>query len=202
MVTQKHKLEHLIAEYEEYFMPGGIQQSYSELKQLVEEIGEKKFMDLCEIGIADGATLWLYSHLFANQGARFTVVDMDIRPITRRVIAAIEEEMGIMFKIIESKTMGLKLEEGIFDFLHIDGDHGYEEVRYDYYTHSQRVITGGIIIIHDTLLMDGPNRLRQDIEFSGTINKTFKGTDTLCDCFAPNRGNPQNRAFGTTVVWK
>lgn len=195
------KLDELIREYEEYFMFGGIQQSKSELEQLVKEVGEKKFVSMCEIGIADGATLWLYSHLFAAENANFVVLDMDIRPITRKVIAAIEEITTVRFSTFERKSLGFELPMEV-DFLHIDGDHGYEEVRYDYFTHSRKVISGGIIIIHDTLLIDGPNRLRQEIEGSITASKTFRGTDTLCDCFGPNRINPQNRAFGTTVIWK
>ena len=199
MVTTK--LKDLIQEYEEYFMPGGIQQSLSELQQLVEEIGDRKFHAMCEIGIADGATLWLYAHLFAADRAEFIILDMDIRPLTRKVIAAIEETLQIGFLIYEQKSLGFALPDEV-DFLHIDGDHGYEEVKYDYCTHSQKVVPGGVIVIHDTLLIDGPIRLRHEIEASGTPSKTFQGTDTLCDCFGPNRSNPLQRPFGTTVIWK
>lgn len=197
----KTHLEELIAEYEEFFMEGGVQQSFSELEQLVQEIGDKKFGSMCEIGIADGATLWLYSHLFAWPGATFTVLDMDIRPITRRVIAAIEETASVRFEIYERKSMGFELPHTI-DFLHIDGDHSYEAGKYDYQTHFKKVNPGGVIIIHDTLLMDGPIKLRQDIEASGVVSKTFRGTDTLCNCFGPNRINPSNLSFGTTIIWK
>lgn len=201
MVTKLKQLEDLIAEYEEYFMRGGIQQSKSDLENLVLEIGDKKFQSMFEIGIADGATLWLYSHLFAQEHANFAILDMDIRPITRKVIAAIEENTTVKFDIYERKSLGFALQYEI-DFLHIDGDHGYDEVKYDYCTHSQKVVSGGVIIIHDTLLIEGPIKLRQEIEDSGTESKTLKGTDTLCDCFGLNRINPQNRAFGTTVIWK
>ena len=199
MVTTK--LKDLIQEYEEYFMPGGIQQSKTDLELLVKEIGDRKFISMCEIGIADGATLWLYANLFGAEKARFIVLDMDIRPITRKVIAAIEEQTSIRFEIFERRSLGFILPREI-DFLHIDGDHGYEEVLYDFDTHSQKVTKGGIIIVHDTLLIAGPSKLRQEIEDSPIESKTFHGTDTLCDCFGPNRVNPQNRAFGTTVVWK
>ena len=195
------KLNDCIAEYEEYFMKGGIQQSLSDLEQLVEEIGDRKFDSLFEIGIADGATLWLYSHLFAAEGANFGVLDMDIRPITRKVIAAIEEEGTVKFDIYERKSMGFILPYQI-DFLHIDGDHGVEEVAYDYNTHSKQVVPGGVIIIHDTDLIHGPVMLKHALEHTGLGMKNFHGTDTLCDCFGPNRINPQNRSFGTTVIWK
>jgi hypothetical protein len=201
LIKTKYYLDDLIKEYEEYFMSGGIQQSYSDLKQLVEEIGDRKFHTMCEIGIADGATLWLYSHLFAANNARFIVLDMDIRSITRKVMMAIEEITNVTFEIHERKSLGFELSSEI-DFLHIDGDHGYEEAKYDYDTHSKKVVPGGLIIIHDTLLIAGPSRLRQEIEASGTVSKTFNGADTLCNCFGPNRVNPQNKAFGTTVIWK
>ena len=194
------KLNELIAEYEEYFMEGGIQQSLQDLESLVEELGDRKFNNMVEIGIADGGTLWLYTQLFGTPGAKVTVVDMDIRAVTARVIAALEEK-GFIFKVIMDQSMNVKL-EGPIDFLHIDGDHSYESLSYDYLTHSPLVIPGGLIIIHDTMLMEGPIRVRKQIEqTSGTI-KTFCGTDTMCDCYGRGRINPDNKAFGLTLVYK
>lgn len=195
------KLHELIKEYEDSFMSGGIQQSLTELEQLVEEIGDKKFGSMCEIGIADGATLWLYAHLFGAYRANFIVLDMDIRSVTKKVMAVIEQRTTVRFEVYERKSMGFVLPDRV-DFLHIDGDHGIKEVQYDYQIHSKKVVSGGVIIIHDTLLIEGPSQLRQELEVSGVPSKTFSGTDTLCDCFGPNRVNPQNRAFGTTVIWK
>lgn len=195
-------LQDLIAEYEEYFLLGGIQQSFSELEQLVKEIGDRKFDSLCEIGIADGGTLWLFSHLFANRGATFTCIDNDIRPLTLKVIEAIEESMQIKFIILHGDNMLMKPCAYNIDFLYIDGNHSFEGVMHDYKTHFPSVLPGGFVAIHDTLLMEGPSKLRNLIEISGPPSKTFKGTDTLCNCFGPNRINPSNLSFGTTVIWK
>jgi hypothetical protein len=195
-------LKELIKEYEERFMSGGIQQSLEELEQLVKEIGDKKFTKMAEIGIADGGTLWLFAHLFSDNYAQFTVVDMDIRPITKKVMKVLEEKLLITFDVYETKQVGFKFKTSL-DFLHIDGDHSYDALKYDYSTHSENVLPGGVIIIHDTMLMDGPIRIRHEIENSAKDRViTLVGHDTLCDCYGRNRINPDNKSFGTTVVWR
>lgn len=194
------KLKELISEYEEYFMEGGIQQSFSDLENLINELGDRKFKNMVEIGIADGGTLWLYTQLFGAPGAEITVVDMDIRVVTARVISALEEK-GFVFTVIMNQSMNVKL-EGPIDFLHIDGDHGYEAVNYDYVTHSSNVVPGGVILIHDTLLIEGPMRLKQELEVIEKRILTFAGTDTMCDCYGRGRINPDNKSFGLTLVYK
>lgn len=194
------QLNSLIDEYESYFMNGGIQQSYSDLRDLVEEIGDRKFSNMAEIGVADGATLWLYSQLFGAPKAHITLVDNDWRAVTARVVMALEG-MEFTFKIHIAQSDTVKI-DGPLDFLHIDGDHRYEYVKYDYDTHGTKVVPGGVIIIHDTTLIEGPLRLKHALEHMGVAMKNFNGTDTMCNCFGPDRQNPQKRAFGTTVIWK
>ena len=57
----------LIQEYDQMFgeKTGGILQSLDELEQLVDEMGDRKFHSMAEIGSYRGGTLWLYSQLFA-----------------------------------------------------------------------------------------------------------------------------------------
>lgn len=197
----KDKLKVLIDEYEKEFMYGGIQQTEEELDGLIDEIGDRKFGTMCEIGIADGGTLWLYAHLFGKPGGKFIVTDMDIREITRRVMNSITERTGITFDVYECKNHKFRLKENV-EFLHIDGDHSYTAVKNDYFLNERMVVPGGLIIVHDTLLMEGPMRFRDDIEKSGVRNKTLRGSKNLCDCFGKNRVNPHNREFGMTIIYK
>jgi len=191
----------LIKEYEERFMPGGILQARSEIKQLVEEVGERKFKVMAEIGTSCGGTLWLYANLFAEKDGCFIINDMEIPPVLKRVMSALEERIGLKFKVFECKSYLFSLKEPV-EFLHIDGDHSYEAVRHDYYSNFSRVTPGGIIVLHDTMLMPGVMKFREELEKSGVETKTFIGYDTLCDCFGKGKINLFHQAFGTTVVYK
>lgn len=195
------RLNELIEEYEKEFMYGGIQQAIDELENLIEEIGDRKFKTMAEIGTADGGTLWLYSNLFGSIGCKFIVTDMDIRPITKRVMAMITERMGVKFEIFECKNHMFRLKEPV-EFLHIDGDHSYNATKSNYHFNEGMVVPGGMIVVHDTMLMEGPIRFRKELESSGVKTKTFSGHKTLCDCFGPNRINPTRRLFGMTIIYK
>ena len=93
----------LIQEYDEMFgeRSGGILQSLDEIEQLVAEIGTRKFYNMAEIGSYRGGTLWLYSQLFAADGALFTIVDIKINPIVYDVIHEIYKRKKIAIAIIE-----------------------------------------------------------------------------------------------------
>jgi len=200
----------LIQEYDRMFgeNTGGILQSLDELEQLVAEIGNRKFDNMAEIGAYRGGTLWLYSQLFANDGALFTIVDIKINPIVYAVIHEIYKRKKIAIAIIEKPSDKAILHPGL-DFLHIDADHRYHMVKADYERFSPMVVSGGITILHDTLLDEGPGdhksgciRFRKELEANGANIKTFAGTIMLCDCFGPNKSNPDKRSIGISVIYK
>ncbi len=195
------QITELIKEYEDMFMSGGIQQSLEEIEQLALEIGRRKFTSMCEIGIADAGSLWLYSQLFGTKGMDITVTDMDIRPLARNVMDELIKRMDINFYLHECKGDQFRLDKKV-QFLHIDGDHSFLAVRNDFYNNNNMVMDGGYIAIHDTLLMEGPIRFRLELEGMRINMKTFKGSTVLCDCFGKNRANPQNKQFGLTLVIK
>ena len=202
-------LYRLIQEYDQMFgeRTGGILQALDELEQLVAEIGTRKFALMAEIGSYRGGTVWLYSLLFGADGCHFTIVDIKIDPMLRKVIAEVEKRKHINFHVIEAKAGEVSLDA--LDFLHIDADHRYHMVKADYERHSPKVVNGGIVILHDTLLDEGPGdnksgciRLRKELETAGTNMKTFGGTIMLCDCFGPNKSNPDKRSIGISVIFK
>lgn len=199
----------LIQTYDRLFpVPhGGILQSLDELEQLVWEIGDRKFASMAEIGSCFGGTVWLYSQLFGADGCHFTIVDIKIDPWLRKVIAEIEKRKHINFHILEMPSSEANIDAT--DFLHIDADHRYHMVKADYERFSPKVIEGGVILLHDTLLDEGPGdhksgciRFRKELEAAGTNMKTFAGTMMLCDCFGPNKSNPQNRNIGISIIYK
>jgi len=199
----------LIQEYDQLFgeKTGGILQSLDELEQLVTEIGDRKFNSMAEIGAYRGGTLWLYSQLFGAENCLFTIVDIKINNVVWDVVEELYKRKKISFKFIESPSDKASL--GLVDFLHIDADHRYHMVKADYEKHSQQVIKGGVVLLHDTLLDEGPGdhksgciRFRKELEASGVNIKTFAGTIMLCDCFGPNKSNPDNRNIGISIIYK
>jgi len=199
----------LIQEYDQMFgeKTGGILQSLDELEQLVDEMGDRKFHSMAEIGSYRGGTLWLYSQLFAADKATFVIVDIKIHPILYKVTAEISRRTNITFQFIESPSAEAKF--GLVEFLHIDADHRYHMVKADFERFYPFVILNGIIVLHDTLLDEGPGenksgciRFRKELESSGYDIKTFGGKIMLCDCFGPNKSNPDNRSIGISVIHK
>lgn len=202
-------LYRLIMEYDRLFpvKHGGILQSLDELEQLVAEMGNRKFASMAEIGSCFGGTVWLYSQLFGADGCHFTIVDIKIDLWLRKVIAEIQKRKNINFNIIEMPSSVAQIDA--VDFLHIDADHRYHMVKADYERFSPKVVPGGVVILHDTLLDEGPGdhksgciRYRKELEANGENIKTFGGTIMLCDCFGPNKTNPHNRNIGISVVYK
>ena len=119
----------------------------------------------------------------------------------------IKKRKDIQFEIIESPSSEANLP--LVDFLHIDADHRYHMVKGDYERFSPKVIKNGVIVLHDTLLDEGPGdnkagtiRFRKELEENGENIKTFGGVIMLCDCFGPNKSNPDNRSIGISVVYK
>lgn len=199
----------LIQEYDRLFpVPhGGILQSLDELEQLVKELGDRKFKNMAEIGSCFGGTVWLYSQLFCADGGSFTIIDIKIHPVLRKVVKELQKRTNIKFELIEAPSDKVCLKPK--DFLHIDADHRYHMVKADYERHSPVVEKGGIVVLHDTLLDEGPGdhksgciRYRKELESNGERIKTFGGTIMLCDCFGPNKSNFDKRSIGISVVYK
>lgn len=207
---QDTKLYDLICEYNKLFpvKHGGILQSLDELEHLITEMGDRKFHNMAEIGSCFGGTVWLYSQLFGADGASFVIVDIKIHPVLRKVVKELQKRTNIKFELIEAPSDKVVLIPNK-DFLHIDADHRYHMVKADYERFYPCVVKFGAILLHDTLLDEGPGdhksgciRFRKELEASGTNIKTFGGKIMLCDCFGPNKSNPDNRSIGISVIYK
>lgn len=56
------------------------------------------------------------------------------------------------------------------DFVFIDGDHGYENVKKDFDLVKNLVPKGGVIAFHDTILIDGPKKVIEEIQAGGEFD--------------------------------
>ena len=199
-MTRKEKLYILIDEYKELFpgMERGIQQCSDEIEQLIDLLGgQSEFHSMAEIGCDDGGTLWLYPQLFGAPNCLVTIVDHTIKPVIHEIIAKLKNRTTSRFVVIQGYSQDVSLDD--FDFLHIDGDHSYEAASSDFTRNWSHLKSGGVILIHDTLLWEGTIRLREEIEQSGFKNTTLKGYNLISGNFGKEG---TNLSTGITAVFK
>jgi len=198
-------IDELIKKYDELFVgqiSNGIQQSKDEIKQVAEYIGDRKFNNMAEGGVDDAGSFWLYANLFLNKdGGKFTAIDPRIKPIVNSVAKYLEENYDVKTEVIRSKSINTNLHD--LDFVHIDGWHAYESVKEDFYHFYPRVVAGGIIIMHDTVCMEGVKKFKDELEAEGKYRMvSFKGEGII----TRNR-RIQRKAFpgyltGITIIHK
>ena len=191
-------LSRIILEYYDLFgryTKLGIQQCLDELQQVKDSLGSRKFENFYEIGSDEGGSLWIYSHLLLTPGAKVCSIEVKVKPILQKVVDALTAK-GFNVKLAKQPSMKFKPEEPI-EFLHIDGDHAYKSVRPEFDKYYPLVKENGILLLHDTLIWDGPIRVREEIE--GKYNcVTFKGTMLISEIF----GHPTRTSTGITMVKK
>ncbi len=98
-----------------------------------------------EIGYCWGES----AHAFLMGSPRASLLSIDIQDYTKEV-AVLNEEVGgrLKFKQGDSTTI-LPLLRGLFDYIYIDGDHSYEQVKIDTLNAVQIIRPGGIIVWDD-----------------------------------------------------
>lgn len=126
-----------------------------------------------EIGSAQGrATLVLAQALCDGNGGIVHTIDpmvynksiastwVDNEPILRENIARSGLRNIEVIKDISSRV-GTRFDRSIH-LLFIDGDHSYEAVRSDFELFEPRVVSGGVIALHDVGVCAGPRRLARE----------------------------------------
>jgi cephalosporin hydroxylase len=191
-------LSRIILEYYDLFgryTKLGIQQCLDELQQVKDFLGNRKVENFYEIGSDEGGSLWIYSHLFLKPGGKVYSIEVKVKPILRKVVEALTAK-GFNIQLVKQASMKFKPPEEI-EFLHIDGDHAYNSVRPEFSKYYPLVKENGFLLIHDTLIWDGPIRLREEIE--GKYDAvTFQGTLLISEIF----GHPTRTSTGITLVRK
>lgn len=172
-------LDLLIKQYFELFSgQPRIQQSKSELLQVIEYLGDRKFSNMAEIGVNYGGSMWLYSNLFLKDGGKFSAIDHRIRPIVDEIAQYLRDKKSAEVEVINHRSTHTDLRD--LDFVHIDADHAYESVKKDFFHYYPRVITGGVILMHDTLAEEwsGAVKFKEELEASNQYDiRTFRGID-------------------------
>lgn len=132
----------------------GAEQKRSEILRLLEAVRGLRPQRLCEIGSAEGGTLFLFSRM-ADPAARIVSIDIAYSPARRRAFPRFAQA-GQTLSCVEADSQRpetarhvQELLGGPLDFLFIDGDHRYTGVARDFELYSPRVRAGGLIGFHD-----------------------------------------------------
>lgn len=187
------ELSDIILEYSNKFPIGLLQQNLEELQSVKDYIKEKKFKKFVEVGSDHGASLWMYSHLFCNKDAEIISIDYTGLDLLKAVIAEIDIR-GFKTQLIVKHSHDDLIHIEDIDFLHIDGNHSIDGVVGDWNKYYPCVIDGGIIVIHDTLLHQGPIEVKLELERRGFVCNTYAGRITL--------SNDRHAPAGITLIEK
>lgn len=146
------------------------EREFERFMEIYENHSPKKVV---EIGSFFGGTLW-YFHKHAKL-EQLTSVDLLIPPADERYQQMVEcralwhewfADSGVRMSVIEGdshnesiiNTVKLLYPENDVDVLHIDGDHSYQGVMWDYDNFKGLVRPGGMIVFHD---IHGLEQVRQ-----------------------------------------
>ena len=155
-------------------------QNDRELEQLLEMVQKLRPQRLCEIGSADGGTLFLFSQLAADNAL---IVSMDIKYSPAKLSSFPKFATGGKRVLciegdshhVESKHRLQELLAGQpLDFLFIDGDHSYDGVANDFELYSPLVRPGGLIAFHDIVPDNLTTTGQRSSSYSGEVPRFWK----------------------------
>jgi hypothetical protein len=123
---------------------------------------KKTKLHAAEIGVLNGET----SAFFLNEFPTLTLIGID--PIIPDSMEAslignqeiIDRNVGVnkdrwQFYMDYSYRVHSNFQDGVFDFIFIDGDHTYDAVAQDYDLYLPKVKSGGLIFMHDSRMNRG-----------------------------------------------
>jgi predicted O-methyltransferase YrrM len=142
-----------------------VQQKDDELSALFDWLGNRTFKTYVEIGVAAGGTTWLFTSFVEPGGL---IIDIDPytsnKPnieLARKIAVELKKTYEVELVVMHSNRALSRVQELLagrtIDFLHIDGLHTYEGVKYDFEHYSPLVTRGGIIQLHDIVSVNTKN---------------------------------------------
>jgi predicted O-methyltransferase YrrM len=135
-----------------------------------------KYITALEIGVFEGETS---QHLInaLPQGGHYVGIDInDYR--TNAAIATMESKgKAIDFVLGNSLEELKKLPLAHFDLIFIDADHSFEHVLQEFKIAETLVSKDGVIILHDTIHLEGPRMLVEYAAHFGYKNITLNTTE-------------------------
>jgi predicted O-methyltransferase YrrM len=135
-----------------------------------------KYMTVLEIGVFEGETT---QHLIKAlpKGGQYVGIDInDYRTDATKLYMA-EGGKSIDFILGNSLNELDKLPKNHFDLIFIDGDHSFGHVLQEFKMVEKLVSRGGVIILHDTIHLEGPRTLVEYAANYGYKNITLNTTE-------------------------
>lgn len=132
----------------------GIQllQNAREFECLCHKLTPLQINNVLEIGSYSGASIYMFAG-HCNSGANIICIDPYPKPKIHNVFNELDKNFNV--HLIQERSQEELVPSIVqqitdkVDFLHIDGEHSYEAVKYDFETYSPFVRDGGLIAIHD-----------------------------------------------------
>lgn len=198
-------MERSVFPFEEAFVQGFAIQHVDEARWMYERVAARAPKRVLEIGVAGGGTLRMWCGC-AARGALVVGVDTFPDEYRDRVLERcrpVAEERGIQLKIVQGDSTGDSSlpawELGPWDFVHVDGHHGYEYVGSDFRRALERLAPGGEIAFHDALdagCADVARVLREAEEEGLVVERHWAGDAG----YEPLNVLPGQKRFGYGVV--
>jgi len=131
----------------------GSNQNWPEILGLIDRLKAEEPRVICEIGVADGGTNFLFAHALPKIELMIGV-DLFVKGRPRLRFFARPDQRLIYFNGYSQTPamiarIGAALGGRKLDFLFIDGDHSYSGARDDFLGYRQFVREGGTIAFHD-----------------------------------------------------
>lgn len=141
----------------------GLKQLVTELNILFTFMGAPKFENFVELGCWQGATAALFS-TFVKPGGRIILVDKlhnSTDHAKAKYVVTVLKDRGFDAQLLRQSTeMALpfvKREMPEIDYLHIDADHQYPGVKWDFDNYTPLVKHGGLVQMHDIAMKGWSN---------------------------------------------
>jgi predicted O-methyltransferase YrrM len=135
-----------------------------------------KYSTVLEIGVFEGETA---QHLInaLPKGGLYVGIDInDYRTDATKLYMA-DGGKAIEFILGNSLTELSKLPTAHFDLIFIDADHSFGHVLQEFKLAEKLVSRGGVIILHDTIHLEGPRKLVEYAAHFGYKNITLNTTE-------------------------
>ena len=125
-----------------------------------------KYMTVLEIGVFEGETT---QHLIKAlpKGGQYVGIDINDYRTAATKLYMQEGGKSIDFILGNSLDELNNLPKNHFDLIFVDGDHSFEHVVEEFKLAENLVSDGGVIILHDTIHLEGPRRI---VEYAEQLN--------------------------------
>jgi predicted O-methyltransferase YrrM len=158
---------------------------------------------IVEIGSWQGrSTIWLAAGAMAGRGARVFAIDPhsgtslraegeSTEPLLRANLerAGVSGQVEVVVARSEDAVVGWSLP---ISLLWIDGDHEYEGARRDFELWEPHLLPGATVALHDTFVIDGPERVVRELMIRSGRYTRFEHAETTTAARRASRLSPRS----------